>query len=104
MHQCLALDLLGCVGVGRTGHTGWQHTASQPVAQPSMAQQLSEAQIFDCCACRNFAAKVTARIAAGDRLEVVIAAARAVWWHEVNMHSLHRPNGLIYNAHNRFTA
>lgn len=48
-----------------------------------MAQQLSEAQLFDSCACRTFAAKVAARIAAGDRLEVVVAAARTVWWHEV---------------------
>ncbi len=48
-----------------------------------MAQQLSEAQLFDCCACRTFAARVAARLAAGDRLEAVVAAARYVWWHEV---------------------
>lgn len=49
-----------------------------------MAQQLSEAQIFDCCACCTFAARVAARLAAGDGLDAVVAAARRVWWHEVH--------------------
>ena len=46
---------------------------------------LTEAQIFDCCACRALAAKLAAHLQAdGDTsLDAVITACRDIWWNLV---------------------
>ena len=46
---------------------------------------LTEAQIFDSCACRALAAKLAAQLRAdGDTsLDAIIAACRDIWWNQV---------------------
>ncbi len=52
-----------------------------------MSGGVTEVQIFDCCACRAFAAKVTARLgtdaAACGSLEALVDVCRDIWWHQV---------------------
>lgn len=53
---------------------------------------VTEAQVFDCCACRAFAAKVTARLAANaladGSLGALIDVCREIWWHQVRKRDL----------------
>jgi hypothetical protein len=46
---------------------------------------LTEAQIFDCCACRALAAKLAAKLQAdgATSLDAIITACRDIWWNQV---------------------
>lgn len=51
------------------------------------AQMMSEAQLFDCCACKSFSTKVAGKLASADdqQLNTVVKIAREVWWHQTTV-------------------
>jgi hypothetical protein len=44
---------------------------------------LSERQVMTCCACRSYGSTLSAMLAEARTVEDVLAAARDVWWKQV---------------------